>query len=184
MEAAIWTEDPVSSILLVPGYQNSGEGHWQTLWEGSLGGARRAEMPSWEHPVRGAWIEALDEAIADCPTPPILVGHSLGCIAIVHWAALYERTIQGALLAAPTDVERADGLEQLRSFGPIPRRTLPFPAIVAASSNDPFIRPDRARALAAEWGAAFVDLGPCGHLNTASGHGPWLRGEALLSELR
>lgn len=39
------------TILLVPGYTNSGLGHWQTLWEG--------QMPSWEHPRRPAWVEAL-----------------------------------------------------------------------------------------------------------------------------
>jgi predicted alpha/beta hydrolase family esterase len=72
----------------------------------------------------------------------------------------------------------------LRGFGPIPRRRLPFPAILAASSDDPFLAPARAQALATDWGARFVDLGPCGHLNPASGHGPWPRGEALLSEFR
>ena len=174
----------MTSILLVPGYQNSGEGHWQSLWEGSVPGARRVEMPSWEFPVRGEWIETLDAAIADCLMPPILVGHSLGCIAIVLWAASYSRTIQGALLAAPADVERPDGLELLRPFGPIPRQTLAFPAVVAASSNDPFMDLERARGLATEWGARLVALGPSGHLKRASGHGPWARGEALLSELR
>lgn len=172
------------TILIVPGYQNSGPGHWQSLWEASLGGVKRVEMPSWEHPVKAAWVEALDEAIADCQEPPILVGHSLGCLAIVHWAEGHDREIRGALLAAPSDVERPDALAVLRPFGPIPRLRLAFPAIVAASSDDPFLSPARARILAADWGARFVDLGPCGHLNQASGHGPWPRGEALLSDLR
>jgi uncharacterized protein len=174
----------VTTILIVPGHQNSGAGHWQSLWEDEVSGARRVEMPSWEHPVRSEWIAALDEAIEACDEPPLLVGHSLGCIAIVLWAAAHGRAVRGALLAAPADVERPDGLEELRPFAPIPRRTLPFPAFLAASSDDPFMQLDRAKVLAAEWGAQFVDLGPCGHLNTASGHGPWPRGEALLAELR
>jgi predicted alpha/beta hydrolase family esterase len=175
-------------MLLVPGYQNSSEGHWQSLWEFSLPGARRVEMTSWERPRRGEWVEALDEAIAaallETEEPPLLVGHSLGCLAIVHWAAGHQRPVRGALLAVPADVERPDALEALRSFAPIPRRSLPFPAILAASANDPFLSPERARSLALDWGARLVDLGPCGHLNLASGHGPWIRGEALLSELR
>lgn len=174
----------MTSILLVPGYQNSGPGHWQSLWEEALPGARRVEMPSWEHPRPGEWLAALDEAIGACGEAPILVGHSLGALAIVQWAAEHDRAVRGALLAVPPDVEWPDGLELLRPFGPISRRTLPFQAIVAASSDDPFMRLDRARGFAADWGATFVDLGPCGHLNRASGHGPWLRGEALLSELR
>lgn len=182
-EAAI-EENHMRPILIVPGYQNSGSGHWQSLWEEALPGARRVEMPSWEHPVRGEWIAALEEAIESCGEAPILVGHSLGCIAIVHWAAEHGHEVRGALLAAPVDVERPEGLAELRPFAPIPRGTLPFPAIVAASSDDPFMELSRAHGFAADWGARFVDLGPCGHLNTSSGHGPWPRGEALLAELR
>lgn len=174
----------MAAILIVPGYQNSGPGHWQSLWEGSLRDARRVEMPNWDFPHRTDWVEALDDAIADCLEPPLLVGHSLGCLAIVHWAKEHDREIRGALLAAPADPERPDVPPVLRGFGPIPRRRLPFPAILAASSDDPFLAPARAQALAADWGARFVDLGPCGHLNPDSGHGPWPRGEALLSEFR
>ena len=174
----------MASILIVPGYQNSGEGHWQSLWEGALPDLHRVEMPSWEHPVRGEWVEALDEAIAGCDEAPILVGHSLGCMAIVHWAAGRTREIRGALLAAPADAERLEGQERWPTFAPIPRHTLAFPAIVAASSDDPFMGLERARGLAMDWGARFVTLGACGHLNQASGHGPWPRGEALLAELR
>ena len=174
----------MTPILIVPGYENSGPGHWQSLWEEEMPGAHRVEMPSWDHPVLGEWVAALDDAIADCGAPPILVGHSLGCIAIVHWAAEHQREVHGALLAAPTDVERPDVLERLRTFAPIPRCTLPFPAMVAASSDDPFMDLERARGFAKDWEADLVELGPCGHLNRASGHGPWLRGEVLLAELR
>ena len=174
----------MTSILIVPGYLNAGPGHWQSLWEDALPDCSRVPMPSWDRPVRAQWVEALDEAIAAAQGPPLLVGHGLGCLAIVHWAADHERAVRGALLAAPVDVERADIGEPQRSFGPIPRGTLPFPAILAASSDDPWMGLQRARELAREWEADFVDLGPCGRLDWGSGHGPWVRGEALLSELR
>lgn len=174
----------MAAILIVPGYQNSGPGHWQSLWEGSLRDARRVEMPNWDFPHKVDWMEALDEAIAACTEPPLLVGHSLGCLAIVHWARDQDREIRGALLAAPTDVERPDALPILRGFAPIPRLHLPFQTILAASADDPFLALARAHALAADWGARLVDLGPCGHLNLASGHGPWPRGESLLADLR
>ena len=171
-------------ILLVPGHQDSGPGHWQTLWEGTRADIWRVSMPNWAFPRKTEWVEALEEAIAICPSPPVLVGHALGCLAIVHWAEQYQREVRGALLAVPTDVERSDTPRVLRGFAPIPRRTLPFPAILAASSNDASLDLDRARALALDWGARFVDLGPCGHLDAASGHGEWPLGEALLQELR
>lgn len=171
-------------VLLVPGYQGSGPGHWQTLWEAALPQATRVEMPDWEHPEPEGWLAALAAAVAACAEAPILVGHSLGCITIVHWALRHAAPIHGALLAAPADVERPGGLEALRAFGPIPQRTLPFPTILAASANDVFMTHDRAVALGQAWGARRVDLGAVGHLNVASGHGPWIRGVELLAELR
>ena len=30
------------------------------------------------------------------------------------------------------------------------------------------------------WGSELVFVGQAGHINTASGHGPWLEGRALL----
>lgn len=174
----------MAALLIVPGYQNAGPGHWQSLWEAGLGHAVRVEMPNGALPHRAAWVEALEEAIAACSEPPLLAGHGLGCLTIVHWAARHGREVRGALLAAPADADRPGASAAERAFAPVPRLRLAFPAILAASSNDPALGLDRARALATDWGARFVDLGPCGGLDQASGHGPWPRGEALLAELR
>ena len=45
------------------------------------------------------------------------------------------------------------------------------------------LRPERVVELARAWGSRVVDLGDVGHLNPASGYGPWLRGENLIHEL-
>jgi predicted alpha/beta hydrolase family esterase len=37
--------------------------------------------------------------------------------------------------------------------------------------------------LAAAWGAEFVDMGAAGHINTASGFGPWPQGLILRDRL-
>ncbi|ADZ69841.1 Predicted esterase of the alpha/beta hydrolase fold family [Polymorphum gilvum SL003B-26A1] len=50
---------------------------------------------------------------------------------------------------------------------------LGVPAIVAASRNDFWMDQARARDLAQTWGADFVDMGEAGHINVASGFGPW-----------
>jgi predicted alpha/beta hydrolase family esterase len=59
---------------------------------------------------------------------------------------------------------------------------------VVASQDDPYVTLPRARAFAAAWGAGFVDAGPRGHLNAASGLGDWPEGqrhlEALLARIR
>jgi predicted alpha/beta hydrolase family esterase len=91
--------------------------------------------------------------------------------------------VRAALLVAPPDTERADMPPNIYSFRPIVRARLPFPARVVASADDPFCTPERARAMAADWGAEFVDAGPRGHLNAESGLGDWPDGRVLLAGL-
>lgn len=170
-------------VLIVPGYGNSGPGHWQSLLESSLG-AKRAEMPNWNFPRKVGWVDALDEAIGAFHEPPLLVAHSLGCIAVAHWARTGSHEVAGALLVAPTDVERADVLDAVKGFAPIPKSRLPFSSLVVASDDDPYTSEARARDLARWWGARFHLLHGAGHVNPDSGFGSWPAGEALLQELR
>ena len=108
----------------------------------------------------------------------------------VHWAQRHSRPVQGALLATPPDFGSPlpDGypmLDELYDNGwcPAPCDPLPFPSILAASSNDPLARIDRVAALAAAWESRLVHVGPVGHLNPASGYGHWARAEELIREL-
>ncbi len=172
-------------ILIIPGQGNSGPGHWQSLWEANLPYASRVQMPNWDFPHRPDWVEALDAAVrrANETGPPLLVAHSLGCLAVVHWADAYRRPIHGALLVAPPDVEAPEHREAFASFAPIPLHALPFDSRVVASSNDPYVSVARAREFADAWLSRFTEVGPRGHLNTASGHGPWALGEGLLEDM-
>ena len=71
----------------------------------------------------------------------------------------------------------------VKGFRPILRHTLPFPSIVVASSDDLYMLPEDARALARAWGSRFVLLEDAGHINGDAGFGPWPEGERLLAEL-
>ncbi|MFZ5862244.1 MAG: RBBP9/YdeN family alpha/beta hydrolase [Nitrospirota bacterium] len=173
----------IQPILIIPGWGDSGPGHWQTVWEASLPGAQRVRQRDWERPARADWVAFLDAAIEACATPPVLIAHSLGCLAVVHWAAAHHRSVAGALLVAPVDAERREFPQTITGFAPVPTARVRFPSVVAASANDPFMQQARARTLADAWGSRFVDVGRCGHINTAAGFGPWPDGEALLKGL-
>jgi len=174
----------IERVLLLPGWQNSGPGHWQTRWE-TLYSDERVEQHDWDWPRRGDWMARLDEVLMDSDTPALLVAHSLGCQLVASWAEHSQHTarVKGTLLVAPPDTEREDTPPQLHNWRPIRRGRLPFPAIAVISSNDPFCAPERSTQMAADWGASVVMAGPRGHLNAESGLGDWPEGRELLQSL-
>lgn len=172
------------TVLVLPGYGDSGPDHWQTLWERRFGYVRVAQ-DDWERPQRAAWVATLDAAVGRAPGKVALVAHSLGCALVAHWAerGASDRVV-GALLVAPPDVEEVRHLiPEVESFAPVPLKRLPFPAIVVTSATDPYVEPTRARAFASGWGARLVELGDAGHVNAESGLGEWTAGHQLLEEL-
>jgi hypothetical protein len=56
--------------------------------------------------------------------------------------------------------------------------------MLIASENDPHRSLERAKGLASDWGSRLVNIGPQGHINVASGHGPRPEGELLFREFQ
>jgi len=167
----------------LPGLNNSGPRHWQTRWE-ELYGFVRIQQRDWDAPVCEDWVHTINEVIA--PFPPektILIGHSSSCVDIAHWAVKYKRTIKGALLVAPSDVEAPSYPPVPRGFDPMPLSLLPFPSMVVASSNDEYVSLERAIWFAGKWGSAYKDIGDKGHINATSCLGDWPEGYELRREL-
>lgn len=168
------------TVLIVPGWRDSGPGHWQSLWAERLPGIRRVVQDDWITPRRVAWVECLESAVLSAPGPVVLVAHSLGCIAVTHMGPEAAARVCGALLVAPADPERR---AVLSDFAPVPYSPLPYRNIVVASSNDPYCPVRLAGAYARAWGSEFVRLQNAGHINIESGHGDWPLGLALLRSL-
>ena len=171
-------------ILILPGYGDSGPDHWQSHWERDDPACRRVVQHDWLEPKLADWLAALDRAVRACAAPPVLAAHSLACALVAQWAARPTAPVKGALLVAPADVDSPlHTPEEVRGFGPIPLVPLPFPSIVVASSDDPFVTPARAAAFAAAWGSRLVTLAGAAHINADAGFGPWPEGRKLLAEL-
>lgn len=172
-------------ILMVPGLGGSGPDHWQSRWQGRWPKVRRVEQPDWDKPDRADWIARLDQAVASTEAPPILIAHSMSCAMVACWSAAHARPVHAALLVAPADIESdAHTPPEAHVFRPLPMVHLPFPAIVVASRDDPYVTFDRAAAMAKAWGAELFDIGNVGHINTAAGYGEWPEGERLLKRLQ
>lgn len=177
---ALRAQGEATSIVVVPGWRDSGAGHWQTLWADRVPGAIRVVQDDWITPTRTAWVTTLEDTILAAPHPVIVVAHSLGCIATAHIGATAAARVRGALLVAPADPERR---AVLSDFAPVPYAPLPYRSILVASSNDPYCPVRLAGAYARAWGSEFVRLQNAGHINVESGHGEWPLGWALLQSL-
>jgi predicted alpha/beta hydrolase family esterase len=184
------TTAATATVLIVPGLRDHVARHWQTQLIERLPRVRAVAPMGRENLDCDMRVAAIERAARAIAGPIVIVAHSGGCVAVAHWAALTDRPVQGALLATPPDFETPmpDGyptLDALDDAGwlPVPRTRLPFPSIVAASRNDPLGRYERTAGLAQDWGSRLVDLGEVGHLNPASGHGPWPRADAFIAEL-
>lgn len=171
-----------ADILIVPGYTNSGPGHWQSRWQRNLATARRVEQAEWSKPVRGDWVARMAECVNAATRPVVIVAHSLGVATAVQAVPFYRKRIAGAFLVAPPEVANP-GIRprHLMTFGPYPRDPLPFPSMVVASRNDPFGSYEEADDIAAAWGSQIIDAGRAGHINAESGYGPWPEGTMVFA---
>jgi predicted alpha/beta hydrolase family esterase len=163
----------MTTTLIVPGLNSSGSAHWQTWFEQQIPGAVRVIQSDWKRADLPEWSSRVRRTISRSSGPIIIVAHSFGVLAAVQAASDHSDRIAGALLVAPADPSKFK-VEEVIPAGP-----LPFQAVLVASTNDPWMPYERARALAETWGVHFVNLGAAGHINAESGFGPWPNGLAL-----
>jgi len=173
------------TLLIVPGLGDSGKEHWQNYWLTKYENSRKVIQNDWDRPILADWLNKLNEAIAAIDGKIIIVAHSLAAALVTHWSTTNNtQKIAGALLVAPADVDsRSHTPEETWNFSPIPLAELDYPSIVVTSSNDPYISVERAQFLAEQWGSAFVNIGPKGHLNSDSQLEYWKEGQGILKSL-
>ncbi len=172
------------TVLILPGWQNSGPAHWQSRWE-ALHGYTRLQQHDWMQPLRGDWITRLEEVVLEQSGDCVLVAHSLGCLLVAAWAQISRNThrIRGALLVAPPDPQVDELRACLFSFQSVAKQPLPFASTVVASSNDAMCSLAKATQYAQAWGSKWVPYGERGHINGESCLGDWDEGHAMLNEL-
>ncbi|HET7812451.1 MAG TPA: alpha/beta hydrolase [Steroidobacteraceae bacterium] len=171
----------------MPGLGNSGPDHWQSHWERRDPTCQRVPQSEWDAPDCADWIAGLEGALACARGPVVLAAHSAACAMVAHWASrpgAGPGAVRGALLVAPSDPQGPNYPKEPTGFAPMPQARLPFRSIVVASDADPYVDLERAREYAQAWGSELVVMPGAGHINVASGHGPWPEGFELLDGLR
>lgn len=175
-------------ILIVPGWGRNSDDHWQSRWARNLSTAQIVEQDDWDRPVRDAWVSRIVSAARAATRPVVLVAHSCGVAAVAHAAPELARSgAIGAFLVAPPDLDKREPIEAFMRNGgpglafpetllPMPTVRLPFPSKLIGSSTDPYCSVERAQEFGAAWGSDVSIIAGAGHINTASGHGPWPEG--------
>lgn len=174
----------MTNYLIIPGLGNSGPEHWQTYFEQVGENFIRISQDEWNAPSCRDWVTNIDKSISSYDlSKVILIGHSLGCTTIAHWAKESGKVIKGALLVAPSDIENPVYTFPAVGFSPIPTNIINFPTIVVASTNDPWVSLERATFFADRWGSKLISIGNAGHINTEAGFGKWKQGLEILYTL-
>jgi predicted alpha/beta hydrolase family esterase len=178
------------TVVMVPGLREETPAHWQSILTSELPNVRSLPALGRTNIDLNIRMTQIEEAVRAIKGPVVVVAHSGGVIATVHWAQRTRAAIHGALLATPPLFVGPLGSEfpalaefQRNGWTPVPRSPLTFPSIVAASRNDPLGSYEGVCELARDWGARLFDLGHSGHLNPASGFGPWPAASQLVREL-
>ena len=132
-------------------------------------------------------MAALQAAITAADEPAVLIAHSAGCLTVAFWAGRHVGPVSAALLVTPPYVDpewTPDPGEATDVLMATPPRTpFPFRSILVASGDDPYTTFEQFQEYARDWGADVVDAGNVGHLDPASGYGPWPDGERLVAGL-
>lgn len=169
--------------LLVPGWQGSAPGHWQTWLADQLAAAgrdtRRPDFGDLDRPVLAEWLAALRAALAGLPPDGFdVVCHSLGTVLWLHHVIDPGDSPRPArvLLVAPPSPHTA--VPELGAFFPPPldvdavRRAADGTALVAGA-DDRYLPEGIADAYGRALKIATTVVENGGHLNTDSGYGPW-----------
>lgn len=156
------------TTLIVPGLNNSGAHHWQTLLQEKLPNTRRVKQSDWGSPKIIPWARNVHNAILEADSPVILVAHSFGVLASVVGACRVSDKVAGALYVAPADPVKFTSAGQTLSeaaqnwdtglYNLIPKERLGYPTIVAASQDDPYMAFKRAAWWATKWQTRFISL--------------------------
>jgi predicted alpha/beta hydrolase family esterase len=176
---------PARSVptVVVPGWQGSGDGHWQTWLEEQLHAAgretRRPAFGDLDNPELDDWLKALRTALAELPPDGFdMVAHSLGAVLWLHHAAAPRDAPRPARVALVSPPSPTTSIEEIAAFFPPPIdvdavRHAADGTVLIAGDDDPYIPEGIATAYAAPLKIATTVIPGGGHVNVESGFGEW-----------
>jgi predicted alpha/beta hydrolase family esterase len=176
---------PTRSVptVLVPGWEGSGEGHWQCWLDQELSTAGRAvrwpDLGDLDRPRLDRWLSGLRATLAELPSDGFdVVAHSLGAVLWLHHAQHAEGSPRPARVALVAPPSPGTDLAELAGFFPAPLdidavRGAADGTVLVAGDDDPYIPEGIAAAYGAPLKIATTVIPGGGHLNVEAGYGEW-----------
>lgn len=167
--------------VIVPGVGGSEHDHWQSWLQRQLKSCSRVQQQDWNKPVLHEWIEQFVKTVKSIQEPIQIVAHSFGCLTTVAALAQYpelNQKIKNLVLVAPANPTRfgdagfaRDSQNDYQQY--FHQLKLQVPTQMIISENDPWLNFQDALQLAKAWKIRPKNLGQVGHINVASGFGPF-----------
>lgn len=173
--------------VIVPGVGGSDQEHWQSWLQRQLMSCSRVSQADWNQPILAQWIENLVTTLNAAPNQVQIVAHSFGCLTSVAALAqhpILAKKVKKMLLVAPANPARfgehgfvQDHLDPTGKAQHYAEYFLQLrPSVhteMIISENDPWLALEDAKRLANAWQVPARNLGQVGHINIASGFGPF-----------
>jgi len=167
--------------VIVPGVGGSEHDHWQSWLQRQLKSCSRVQQQDWNKPVLHEWIEQFIKTVQAIQEPIQIVAHSFGCLTTVAALAQHpelNQNIKNLVLVAPANPTRfgdagfaRESQNDYQQY--FHQLKLQVPTQMIISENDPWLNFQDALQLAKAWKIRPKNLGQVGHINVASGFGPF-----------
>ena len=155
--------------------------HWQSWLQRQLKSCSRVQQQDWNKPVLHEWIEQFFKTVQSIQEPIQIVAHSFGCLTTVAALAQHpelNQNIKNLVLVAPANPARfgdagfaRESQNDYQQY--FHQLKLQVPTQMIISENDPWLNFQDALQLAKAWKIRPKNLGQVGHINVASGFGPF-----------
>jgi predicted alpha/beta hydrolase family esterase len=170
-------------VVVVPGWQGSGPGHWQTWLEEQLRAdgreTRRPDFADVDAPDLSEWLGALRAALSDLPADGYdVVAHSLGAVLWLHHVAAADGAPRAARVALVAPPSPGTAIPEIAAFFPPPMdvdtvRRGADGTVLVGGEDDPYLPEGIAEAYGRPLKMATTVIADGGHLNVAAGYGEW-----------
>ncbi len=167
--------------VIVPGVGGSEHDHWQSWLQRQLKSCSRVQQQDWNKPVLHTWVEQFVKTVQAIQEPIQIVAHSFGCLTTVAALAQHpelNQKIKYLVLVAPANPARfgdagfaRESQNDYQQY--FHQLKLQVPTQMIISENDPWLNFQDALQLAKAWKIRPKNLGQVGHINVASGFGPF-----------